>query len=159
MNKDIRLILADNLDELMKEKNLNQVGLSKRSEAHGHVSHNTISTYLKKTGQLTDPKLTKVGILASCLDIEPHELLDPNKGKYDLSRMEEDTLKYHLESAIELLSEAQIIDDKETNILFRFAEDLANVIKINIESEQNSKPFSQKKFTSKLLNLFNKNIK
>ncbi|WP_299006886.1 helix-turn-helix domain-containing protein [uncultured Shewanella sp.] len=156
MRLDIRLILAKNLDSLMKEKRLNQIDVENLSLPYGRINRSTISTYLKTKGNLTDPKLTKIDVLASCFDLSPSELLDPNLGRYDLSKMTNETLNKHITNAIELLCEADVIKEHEINMAFLIAENLPNAIKVNIESEQETKQPIKKTLTSRLLGYFNK---
>ncbi|WP_299496324.1 hypothetical protein [uncultured Shewanella sp.] len=157
MKLDIRLILANNLDSLMRQKRLGQIDVEKISMNHGYISQNTISTYLRKEGKLTDPKLTKIDTLASCFDLSPSELLDPNLGRYDLSKMTDETLNELVINAIELLCDADAIKESEIDTAFLIAKKLPNAIKANIESEQETKQPIKKTLTSRLLNYFNKN--
>lgn len=156
MNTDIRLILANNLDLLMREKRWTQVDVAKISQQHGYIDHRTISTYLKTKGKLTDPKLTKIEILAACFDLSPSELLDPNLGKHDLGNMTDDTLNGHISNAIELLCEAGHIKESETDIAYDISKKLPHAIKVNIENAIEGKQPIKKTLTTRLLEYFNR---
>lgn len=156
MKLDIRLILAKNLDALMKKKRLSQIDIERLSLPHGHINQSTISTYLKTKGNLTDPKLTKIDVLASCFDLSPSDLLDPDLGKYNLSKMPSEDLNKYIIDAIELLCEADVIKEHEINIAYNIAMNLPNAIRVNIESERETKQPIKKTLTSRLVDYFNK---
>lgn len=74
----INQILAENLAHFMRERHLNQVGLSKRSG----ISQRSISNYLNpdarasgKSGKAPSAKLSEVELIADSLDIEAWQLL------------------------------------------------------------------------------------
>jgi len=133
MKINSRKILARNLDALMREHQLNQVELSKRSQKYGTgINQKTISNYLDQSDDsVANPCLNKIEILAQCFKIEPSRLLSPNleEQKAQIS-VNEELLVKSMSDAVALLFEAGIFSAENAQYILGFSDDIAKATAI-----------------------------
>jgi transcriptional regulator with XRE-family HTH domain len=147
MEKNSKIILAENLSRLMLENNLNQVELAKKSTRFGGgVNQKTISNYLDRSiDSMANPCLKKIEALAKCFKLQTHQILDENLFKEQpkaMHQIDSDRLDKSISEGALLLFEAGIIDKEKANVIVGLSRDIskaAGIIYSNLNEDSNNK--------------------
>lgn len=127
---DIRLILAKNLEYLMRINGVGQSELEKKTINFGKVNQRTISSYLKTNGELGNATIIKVQAIAKVFKLSVSELLDPSLHcrtyvKIDDSVFMKDLISFCVKESTELLVEAGMLAPESANTVLETIDDIS----------------------------------
>lgn len=135
MEESLQKSWMNNLRKLKESKGWSQRDLEREAAKYGNLNQKTISSYLKEGGDLPNPTLSKMELLAKCFGVDAHIMLKPDLNMNDFEELNDESIYEAMKKAITLLSESRVLSIEEADIFYKNIDNLMDTMVIILQSK------------------------